>query len=133
MSPYNVYQFAIHKYKSEKEGVAIRQEEPSEEEEAKNAKYRTKNECLMGCKRAVVNVFKVRLKIEFEEDFYFAIGQAFDELEQIRGKVLDKQRSLFYKSMMRGAHFEPQEQHLADLREAREMANPHFGSMVPST
>lgn len=129
MSSRNVYRFAIHKYERRKEETEIRLAETPKEEDIQNT--RTKKTCLTDCKETVKKVLKARLKKDYEEDFYFTIGQAFDELEQIRGLVLDKQRFLFYKFVMSEAHFEPREQDLADLREAREEAKPHLGPMIP--
>ena len=79
----------------------------------------------------VEEVFKTQLKKDFEEDFYYAIGAAFDELEQIRERVLDQQRFLLYKSVMGGAGLKPEEQDLKELREARAGAKPCFGPMIP--
>lgn len=113
MSVSNIYWFAMSKYEQKRE------KEETEKEEAEGTECKTKESCLADCKNAVEKVLEVRLKKDFKEDYYYAIGQAFDELEQIRGRVLDKQRFLFYKFVMAGAGLEPKEQDLADLREAR--------------
>lgn len=122
----DVCRFAISKCRQGKENAEKETESTGDDKEC-----RTSKSCLAHCKMIVEKVFRVSLKKDFEEDFYNAIGAAFDELEQIRERVLDQQRLLFYKFVMGRAGLEPKEQALKELREARAGAKPCLGPMIP--
>ena len=122
----DVCRFVMSKCEPGKENAEKEAESIGDDKEC-----RTSKSCLAHCKVIVEEVFKTQLKKDFEEDFYYAIGAAFDELEQIRERVLDQQRFLLYKSVMGGAGLKPEEQDLKELREARAGAKPCFGPMIP--
>lgn len=55
-----------------------------------------KDECLNKCREAVVKIYNYNNHKDFKDDFKYLIGKALEELEVIRQKVLEKEKTEYY-------------------------------------
>lgn len=93
-------------------------------------KVRKGSLCLDECCKLIESVLDAPLKKTAMEDYYYAIGQAFDELELIRQKVLHKEKHMHYKMMMDKIEKDADEQVWEELRNMRTKSSTKRISMI---
>ena len=108
----------------------LEKEEGIPKNQSNNRKDMSKEEYEEACAGLVDYILAAPLRDTSEEDFYYVIGLAFEELEIIHERVLMKQKKLYYKIKFREMEIDIEESDFDDLIKMREKADKKRVSMV---
>lgn len=121
VTPQDIYEYVEELFKTEHEDkVEIKAPGPNDK-------------CQEECEKFVNEILDTHLKKISEEDFFFAVGLAFDELEEIRKTLLREQECRRYVNMMKAlkSGYDVEADDLKEIEKVREGLKSKRRSMIP--